>query len=111
MPPPQAHALDYINFLVATPSAYSCLEAGRGQPTGADTPAHDALTRLLHRLAPAPPHLWQAARAHVPLEAGLLSIDATPLDTPYAQTMARVRRPGSGKHHRVVSGSTLVTLL
>ncbi len=108
---PKANELDYINFLVATPKAYSCLEAGRVQPDGADTPAHDALTRLLHRLDPDPARLWDEAVQHVQLDAGILIIDDTTLDKPYARTIELVRRHWSGKHHRVVHGINLVTLL
>ncbi len=38
--------LDYINFLIASPAAYSCSEAARVQPANLEV-AHDALTRLL----------------------------------------------------------------
>ncbi len=96
---PKANELDYINFLVATPKAYSCLEAGRVQPDSADTPAHDALTRLLHRLDPDPIRLWDEAAPHVRLDAGLLIVDDTTLDKPYARMIEPVRRHWSGKHH------------
>ena len=44
---------DYINFLVATPKSYSCLEAGRVQPVKAGAAvAHDAINRMLHRNEP-----------------------------------------------------------
>ena len=43
---------DYINFVIATPMSYSCLEAGRVQAAGEGKAAHDAYTRLLHRLEP-----------------------------------------------------------
>ena len=43
---------DYINFIVATPVSYSCLEAGRVQAQGEAGPAHDAFSRLLQRLEP-----------------------------------------------------------
>ncbi len=108
---PKANELDYINFLVATPKAYSCLEAERVQPDGADKPAHDALTRLLHRLDPDPTRLWTEAQPQVTVDAGLLIVDDTTLDKPYARTIELVRRHWSGKHHRVVTGISLVTLL
>jgi hypothetical protein len=111
MNPPKANELDYINFLVATPTAYSCLEAGRVQPAGADTPAHDAMTRVLHRLDPDPTRLWEEAAQHVDLGSGMLIVDDTTLDKPYARTIALVHRHWSGKHHRVVHGINLVTLL
>jgi putative transposase len=108
---PKANELDYINFLVATPRAYSCLEAGRVQPGGPEKPAHDALTRLLHRLEPDPNQLWDEAAQHVQWDAGILIVDDTTLDKPYARTIELVRRHWSGKHHRVVHGSNRVTLL
>jgi hypothetical protein len=74
---PKANELDYINFLVASPKVYSCLEAGRVQPADADAPAHDALTRLLHRLDPDPARLWDEAAPQVALNDGLL-ISTTP---------------------------------
>ncbi len=46
--------LDYINFLVASPCVFSCTDAARVQPEGPRRAAHDALTRLLTRLDPAP---------------------------------------------------------
>ena len=103
--------LDYINFLVASPLVFSCTEAARVQPATPRRAAHDALTRLLQRLAPDPTPLWNEACQHVVLHDGLLILDDTTLDKPYAQQIELVHRHWSGKHHRVVSGITLVTLL
>jgi putative transposase len=103
--------LDYINFLVASPLVFSCTEAARVQPDTPRRAAHDALTRLLHRLDPTPTPLWDEAQQHVILHDGLLIIDDTTLDKPYAQQIALVHRHWSGKHHRVVAGINLVTLL
>jgi putative transposase len=103
--------LDYINFLVASPLVFSCTEAARVQPEGPHRAAHDALTRLLSRRDPDPTPLWREAQQHVDRHAGLLIIDDTTLDKPYAQKIELVRRHWSGKHHRVVSGINLVTLL
>lgn len=103
--------LDYINFLVASPLVFSCTEAARVQPDTPRRAAHDALTRLLHRLNPDPTPLWDEAQQHVSLHAGLLIVDDTTLDKPYAQHIELVHRHWSGKHHRVVTGINLVTLL
>jgi hypothetical protein len=103
--------LDYINFLVASPLVFSCTEAARVQPDTPRRAAHDSLTRLLHRLDPNPTPLWDEARQHVSLHAGLLIVDDTTLDKPYAQHIELVHRHWSGKHHRVVTGINLVTLL
>ena len=103
--------LDYINFLVASPVVFSCTEAARVQPEGPRRAAHDALTRLLRRLDPDPAPLWNEAQQHILLHDGLLIIDDSTLDKPYAAQIALVHRHWSGKHHRVVSGINLVTLL
>src|SRR4028118_324527 len=103
--------LDDINFLVASPLVFSCTEAARVQPATPRRAAHDALTRLLHRFDPDPSPLWDEAEQHVSLHDGLLIVDDTTLDKPYAQHIELVHRHWSGKHHRVVAGINLVTLL
>ena len=103
--------LDYINFLVASPLVFSCTEAARVQPEGPRRAAHDALTRLLHRRDPDSTSLWDEAMQHVILHDGLLIVDDSTLDKPYAQQIALVHRHWSGKHHRVVAGINLVMLL
>jgi putative transposase len=108
---PKVTDLDYINFLVASPKVFSCTEAARVQPDIPRRAAHDALTRLLHRLAPDSTPLWKEAQQHVILHAGLLIVDDTTLDKPYAKQIELVHRHWSGKHHRVVQGINLVTLL
>ena len=64
----------YINFLIATPRAYSAAEAARVQPDAPDPAAHDAFSRLLTRLEPNPEELWREARTQVRLAAGILVI-------------------------------------
>jgi putative transposase len=107
---PKVSDLDYINVLVAAPNVFSCTAAARVQPDIPRRAAHDALTRLLHRLAPDSTPLWQEAQQHVILHAGLLIVDDTTLDKPSAKQLELVHRHWSGTHHRVVQGSTLVTL-
>jgi putative transposase len=107
---PKVTDLDYINFLVATPLVFTCTEAARVQPLAARRAAHDALTRLLHRMEPDSAPLWEEARQHVSLQGGLLIVDDTTLDKPYAQKIELVHRHWSGKHHRVVHGINLVTV-
>ena len=108
---PKVTDLDYIDFLVAAPRVVSCTEAARSQPPGPRRAAHDALTRLLQRLEPDATPLWEEAQDHVDLTRGLLIVDDTTLDKPYARQIALVQRHWSGKHHRVVSGINLVTLI
>jgi putative transposase len=100
---------DYIDFMVATQASYSCLEAGRVR--GAGAAAHDAYSRLLQRLEPDAGALWQESEAQVAKHKGMLVLDDTTLDKPYAKKMALVTRHWSGKHHAVVRGINLLTLL
>ena len=102
---------DYIDFLIATPRAYSAAEAARVQPDAPDPAAHDAFSRPLTRLEPNPEELWREARTQVRLAAGILVIDDSTLDQPYAKSIELVTHHGSGKHHAVVRGINLVTLL
>lgn len=102
---------NYIDFLIATQKAYSCTEAERVQPESERSPAHDAITRLLHRLEPSTQRLWQEVQPQVQLEGGILVIDDSTLDKFYAEKMELVTRHWSGKHGRVVQGINLITLL
>lgn len=107
----RCNAQNYIDFLIATPRSYSCLEAAKVQPEGARMPSHDAFTRLLKRLEPTADELWQESQTQVVLEQGVLIIDDSTLDKPYARQIELVSRHWSGKHHQVVQGINLVTLL
>jgi len=111
MNPPKCDAYDYINFLVATPNTYSCTEAARVQPEQENPPAHDALTRLLHRLEPSSEALWAEAQPQVARQQGVLVLDDSTLDKFYAQKIELVTRHWSGKHQQVVQGINLITLL
>ncbi len=111
MNPPRCNALDYIHFLLATPEVASATEAARVQPAKRNAPAHDAFTRLLHRLEPDPEALWLEARPQVDLARGVLVLDDTVLDKPYARHIDLVGRHWSGKHKRVVRGIDLVSLV
>jgi len=108
---PRCTDTDYIDFLVATPRAVSGTEAARVQPRRVHAPAHDAFTRLLHRLEPDPATLWHDVAPLVDRQRGVLVVDDTTLDKPYARKIALVHRHWSGKHHAVVDGINLITLL
>ncbi len=108
---PKCTAIDYIDFLVASPRAVSGTEAARVQPDRPKAPAHDAFTRLLHRLEPDPAALWAEAEPLVRRDGGILVLDDSTLDKPYARKIELVTRHWSGKHRRVVRGINLLTLL
>ncbi len=104
---PKVSDVDYIQFLIAAQGVYTCTEAARC----ACAASHDAYTRLLSRLPPDTAALWQEVEPLVQKTNGLLVIDDTTLDKPYAQKMGLVSRHWSGKHHSVVEGISLTTLL
>ena len=108
MNPPRVEAEGYIQFLIATPSACPAAEAARCQPRSPEAPAHDAFTRLLTRLEPDPAALWAEAAPLLPAD-GVLVVDDTTLDKPYARRMDLVTPHWSGKHKAVVRGINLVT--
>jgi putative transposase len=109
--PPKCSDDDYINFVIASPRSVSATEAAKVQGDEEQAPAHDAFTRLLHRLEPDAATLWAEARTQVSLSQGILVIDDSTLDKPYAKQIELVTRHWSGKHHAVVSGINLITLL
>ena len=102
---------DYIDFLIASPGAFTCTEAARVQDPSPQAPAHDSFTRLLHRIEPDPEALWDEARGLVALNGGALVIDDSTLDKPHARGIEMVTRHWSGKHQGVVRGINLITLL
>ena len=111
MHPPKVQPEQYMDFLLATPKACSATEAERVQPVRPRAAAHDAFTRLLHRLEPDPQALWGEVQPLVAVAQGVLVIDDTTLDKPYAQAIAAVTRHWSGKHHAVVQGINLISLV
>lgn len=111
MNPPRCSDSDYIAFLLAAQRVFSCTEAARCQPIAPAAPAHDAFTRLLTREPPDTEALWQEARAFVRRDEGLLVLDDTTLDKPYAKRIELVTRHWSGKHKSVVWGINLQTLV
>jgi putative transposase len=111
MNPARVQPEDYIQFLLATPKVCSATEAARVQPTVPNAPAHDAFTRLLHRLEPDPATLWSEVAPRIDRCRGVLVLDDSTLDKPYAHHMQMVGYHWSGNHHRVVKGINLLTLL
>lgn len=111
MNPARCDEIDYLNFLIAAPGPVSCTEAARVQPDSDRAPAHDAFTRLLTRLEPDPDTLWDEAEPLVEMACGVLVIDDSTLDKPYARHIELVTRHWSGKHKKPVRGINLITLL
>jgi len=109
---PKCDELDYIHFLIAAQKVFSNTEAARSHPQAEENgPAHDAYTRLLYRIQADGHALWQEVQDCVQRDSGILVIDDSTLDKPYARAMELVTRHWSGKHHAVVLGINLISLL
>lgn len=111
MNPPKCNELDYIHFLIAAQKVFSSVEASKTHPVTENVPAHDAYSRLLQRLPPDSQALWQEVQGCIEPKGGVLIIDDSTLDKPYASKMALVTRHWSGKHGRVVQGINLISLV
>ena len=92
MNPAKYNEYEYINFLIASPRVYSSTEAARVQPEQDNPPAHDAITRLLHRLELDSNELWAEARDQVDRKQGVLVLDDSTLDKQYATQIGLVTR-------------------
>ena len=108
---PKVDELDYINFLIAAQRVFSTVEAAKVSLDEMRQPAHDAYTRLLQRTPPDSLALWLEVEPLVKRKSGVLVVDDSTLDKPYARHMALVTRHWSGKHHQVVQGINLVSLV
>lgn len=112
MNPARCDDMDYIQFLIAAQAVFSNVEAARCDPrVGAERPAHDAYTRLLRRQPPDSAALWAEVRDCITLHDGILVLDDSTLDKPYARAMELVTSHWSGKHRAVVQGINLVSLV
>lgn len=111
MNPPKYNADDYINFLMGSPRIFSCTEAEKVQPDSEKMPSHDAINRLLYRLSSDTEALWHEASRFTDMRRGVLISDDSASDKLYAKKTEIVTHHWSGKHHRVVRGINLVTLL
>ena len=111
MNPARCNDEKYINFLIASPKSYSCLEAGRVQPIDVKAAAHDAITRFLHRKEATTDDLWKEASVYVDKKRGILLFDDSTLDKFYAKQIPLVYKHWSGKHRRTVWGINNLTAL
>lgn len=111
MNPPKFCEDDYIAFLTASPKIFTCTEVEKILQGEMNAPAHDAVNRLLHRMKPSASALRNEALPFVSLKSGVLILDDSTLDKLYAEHIELVCRHWSGKHHAVVRGINLLTLL
>jgi len=103
--------IDYINFLIASPTVFSCTEAARCYASRTNAPSHDCFTRLLQKQPFNSEPLWTEVKRFIVPKKGYLIVDDTVLDKPYSKKIGFVRYQWSGKHHRTFKGIGLITLV
>ena len=110
MNPAKCDEHDYIHFMIAAQRVFNCTEAARCQPGDANAPAHDAFSRLL-TIRPPDTGACGGRRRDWYRNGGILVLDDSTLDKPYAGSIELVTRHWSGKHHRVGRGINLINMV
>jgi len=73
--------------------------------------SHDNVNRFLNRESYTPKDMFNKAKSTLNLIGGVLSVDDSVLDKPYSNYIGYVGYYYSRKHHAVVKGINLITLL
>jgi hypothetical protein len=103
--------LDYINFLVAAQCDASCVKAAECYSENGIVVAHDKINRFLTRQSLTPETLWNEVELFVEKRNGWLILDDTVLDKVYSEQIELTYYHWSGKHHKIVKGIGLITLV
>ena len=93
----------YVGFLISEPKHANCTKLAE-----VSNISHDSVNRFLLREKYEPHDLFVESSKTLNLTVGILSVDDTTLDKPYSHHMALVGYFGSGKHHKVVKGISLI---
>ncbi len=98
---------EYMSYLLSSPTGSSCVKAGQVLEV-----SHDEVNRFLLQGSYGGRDLYEKAAVHLVAAGGTLTGDDSVLDKPYAQSETElITHLYSGKHHRVVKGTGLITLL
>ena len=73
--------------------------------------SHDSVNRFMHREDYTPKDLFDESTKDINLNGGTVSVDDMVIDKPYANYIYYIGYFYSGKHHRVVQGINLITLI
>jgi len=103
--------LDYINFLVAAQYDVSCVKAAECYSANGIVVAHDKINRFLTRQSLTPETLWNEVERYVEKRNGWLILDDTVIDKIHSKQIELTHYQWSGKHHKVVKGIGLITLV
>ena len=103
--------LDYINFLVAAQCDISCVKAAECYSENGIVVAHDKINRFLTRQSLTPETLWNEVERYIEKRSGWLILDDTVIDKIHSKQIELTHYQWSGKHHKVVKGIGLITLV
>jgi len=99
--------LDYINFLVAAQCDVSFVKAAECYSENGIVVAHDKINRFLTRQSLPPETLWNEVERYV----GKRSCWLTVIHNIHSKQIELTHYQWSGKHHKVVKGIGLITLV
>ena len=102
---------NYINFLVAATCDVSCVKAAECYSSKGIVVSHDTFNRFLTRQSLTPETLWDEVAPYVEKRSGWLVLDDTVIDKIYSKEIELTYYQWSGKHHKVVQGIGLITLV
>lgn len=103
--------IDYINFLVAANCDVSCVKAAECYSDNGIVVAHDKINRFLTRQSLTPETLWEEVAPLIEKRNGWLILDDTVIDKIHSERIELTYYQWSGKHHKVVKGIGLITLV
>ena len=107
----QPSDVDYINYLIAARCDFSCVKVADCYSTPDFSISHDTYNRFLSRQSLTPETLWTEVEAYVERKSGWLVLDDTILDKIHSKKIEATYFQWSGKHHKVVKGIGLITLI
>ena len=97
----------YMSYLLSSPTGSSCVQAAEVLEV-----SHDQVNRFLLQGNYTGKNLYEKAIVHLIAAGGTLTVDDSVLDKPYSQLDRElITYLYSGKHHRLVKGIGLITLL
>lgn len=103
--------VDYINYLIAARCDVSCVKVAECYSTPDFSISHDSFNRFLTRQSLTPEALWNEVEGYVDRKTGWLVLDDTVLDKNHSKKIECTYFQWSGKHHKVVRGIGLITLI
>ena len=103
--------IDYINFLTAARCDVSCVKVADCYSDENYLVAHDTFNRFLTRQSLTPETLWAEVEKYVDRKTGWLILDDSVLDKIHSNKIELTYFQWSGKHHKVIKGIGLITLI